>query len=149
MNKVVVCVRGPAPSGERFNEGTRLSPMLAAQHSRHAGSDFPSLDLGTDSFAGVSGAAAVLRTGHRTALKFLRAVSVARHLIPGLRRALQACKQSSSGISQGFQVSILSAGPAGLAGCFDRHEATKEKFPHDGKTGTRSGNLAARKGNAY
>lgn len=70
-------------------------------------------------------------------------------LIPGLRRALQATKQSRSGFANRLQVSILSAGSAGLVGCFDRHEATKEKFPHDGKTGTRPGNLTARKRNAY
>lgn len=42
----------------------------------------------------------------------------------------------------------LSAGKAGLVGCFDRHEATKEKFPNDGKQKAQPGNLTARKRNA-
>lgn len=36
----------------------------------------------------------------------------------------------------------------GSVASFDRHERSERKFPHDGKAGTRPGNLTARKRNA-
>ena len=83
-------------------------------------------------------------------LKFTPIFQGVGSLIPiGFHRALTVCQDTTRVFADQFQNSILSTGSAGLVGCFDRHEATKEKFPHDGKTGTRPGNLTARKRNAY
>lgn len=150
MNTIIICRDGP-DGRERARDRILSRPSVGGStHSRHAGSDFPSLDLGDGSFARVQGRGGCRRTtGHRAPLKFIPTIRGVGSLIPGLRRALQPRKQSRSGFAKGFQNSILSAGSAGLVGCFDRHEATKEKFPHDGKHRARSGNLAARKRNAF
>lgn len=145
--------------GDRSTRGTIAgrSPLLAAQHSFIRRSVALLHDLRFVVSSGVGCRRGVLFDSRnlelvkaRQPLKFVPVLKASGSLIPGLPRsaALQACKQSRRCVSKAFHF-ILSAPPRGLVGCFDRHEATKEKFPHDGKTGTRPGNLTARKRNAY
>lgn len=130
MTFIAVCCDGPdSREGETREPIIPSRPLLAAQHSRHAGSDFPSLDLGDGSFARVQGRGGCRRTtGHRAPLNSFPTIRGVGSLIPGLRRALKPRKQPRNGFSQGFQDIILSAGSAGLAGVLVGHQQTRRKL---------------------
>ncbi|MGN6768503.1 MAG: hypothetical protein ACTHJQ_01450 [Rhizobiaceae bacterium] len=101
--------------------------VCGATHSRHAGSDFPSLGIGADSFASASGAVAVVeQTGHRTAFNSSR-LRLPGSLIPiGFHRALQVLQDALRNSADLLHFSP-SAALRGLAVVFNGREDDRKK----------------------
>src|SRR5690606_28579303 len=97
--------------------------------------------------ADASGLRGFILPALRRWLDFSRRFQAPGSLIHSLRIAIQLRQKSFRGCAQAFHSHPLSAGTSGLVAVLDRHECSERKFPHDGKTEARPGNLTARDGN--